>query len=290
MRFAGSIDEPAIIGSALSATDIQNLYLAAQVPPVITRAIVPPPPIVYEGSSFNFNVWAEGNPTLQHQWYKNGVSMGITATNITLANVTTNNSGTYSVVVTNPYGSITNSVVLNVLTSPPIITAQPIPATRWSGFAFSFSVSAFGSSPITYQWQRNGAPIGGATSASYSATASVGIAGNYSCVLSNPYGVVTSSIVPLNVLTAPNAYVSSILGDVPMAYYRLGETNGTVARDYAGGHDGTYHSVDLGEPGYTAIDPDTSINARGTLNSYVGQISGTDINFQGHTNFTLEVG
>src|SRR5712664_1564438 len=119
-----------------------------------------------------------------------------------------------------------------VLTSPPIITAQPKAATRWSGFAFSFSVSAFGSSPITYQWQRNGAAISGATTTSYSATAALGNAGNYSCVLSNPYGVVTSSIVALTVLTSPNGYVSAILGDVPIAYYRLGETNGTVARDY----------------------------------------------------------
>jgi hypothetical protein len=290
MRFGGSIDEPAIIGSALSPTDIQNLYLAAQVPPVITRAIVPPTPPVYEGSSISFNVWAEGNPTLQHVWYKNGVSLGITATNITLNNLTTANSGTYSVVITNAYGSITNSVVLNVLTSLPIITSQPTPATRWSGFAFTFSVSAIGSSPISYQWQRNGVAIGGATSASYSAAASGGNAGNYTCVLTNPYGAVTSSAAALTVLTAPNAYVTSILGDAPIAYYRLGETNGsTVAKDYAGGHDGTYHNVDLGEPGYTAIDPDTAMNARGTLNSYCGQISGTDINFQGHTNFTLEV-
>jgi hypothetical protein len=289
MRFAGSIDEPAIFGTALSPSDIQALYLAAQVPPVITRAIVPPTPPVYEGSTVSFNVWAEGNPTLQHVWYKNGVSLGITATNITLSNVTTANSGTYSVVVTNAYGSITNSVVLNVLTSLPIITTQPTPATRWSGFAFSFSVAAIGSSPISYQWQRNGVAIGGATAATYTAAASGGSAGSYTCVLTNPYGAVTSSAAALTVLTSPNPYVSGVLADNPIAYYRLGEASGTVARDYAGGHDGTFHSVDLAQPGYTVIDPDTAINARGLLNSYVGQISGSDINFQGHTNFTLEV-
>jgi len=288
MRFAGTIDEPAIFGTALSPADIQALYLAAQVPPVITRAIVPPSGPVYEGSSVSFNVWAEGNPTLQHVWYKNGVSLGVTATNISLSNVTTANSGTYSVVVTNSYGSITNSVVLNVLTSLPLITTQPTPTTRWSGFPFTFSVAAIGSSPISYQWQLNGVAIGGATAASYSATASGGNAGNYSCVLTNPYGAVTSSIVALTVLTSPNAYVSGILADGPIAFYRLGETSGTVARDYAGGHDGTFHSVDLGQPGYTVIDPDKAINARGVLNSYVGQISGTEVNFQGHTNFTLE--
>ncbi|PYI88146.1 MAG: hypothetical protein DME26_04085 [Verrucomicrobia bacterium] len=73
-----------------------------------------------------------------------------------------------------------------------------------------------------------------------------------------------------------------------MAYWRLGETSGTVAHDYVGGHDGAYFKATLNQPGYSVVDSDTAVAFSG-LNSYVGNISGTEINFSGHTNFSLEV-
>lgn len=47
-----------------------------------------------------------------------------------------------------------------------------------------------------------------------------------------------------------NDYVSSVLADQPLAYWRLDEDGGTTATDSTGGHDGAYRNgVTLGVPG-----------------------------------------
>src|SRR5207237_1695711 len=53
----------------------------------------------------------------------------------------------------------------------PSITAQPTNDTVTAGQAASFSVVATGTAPLSYQWQKNGTAISGATSASYTAAA-----------------------------------------------------------------------------------------------------------------------
>src|SRR6185369_14066242 len=92
----------------------------------------------------------------------------------------------------------------------------------------------------------------------------------------------------LSVLAAPVDYGAAILADNPIAYWRLGETNGTVAHDYWGGHDGEYTGVTLGLPGYSVSDPDLAAGF-GDINTYVGGISGTEIDFSStNSSFTLE--
>jgi hypothetical protein len=111
---------------------------------------------------------------------------------------------------------------------------------------------------MSFQWSRNGTPVPDATNATYSAVAQVALAGTYSSAITNPYGGTNSASADLIVLPAPAGYGSAVLADNPIAYWRLGETNGTVAHDYVGGNDGTYYSATLGVPGYSVIDPDTA--------------------------------
>jgi hypothetical protein len=286
--FAGNIDDAAVLTNALSAGQILTLYYSANVPPHFTRLLTPPSGPVYEGSTLNFNIWAEGNTNLVYQWTSNGVAIpGQTGTNITIANVKTNYSATYACVVTNNFGSATNSVVIVVQTSLPIITSQPKSITRFFSAPIGFSVSAIGSTPITYQWRTNGTSISGATSPTYSSTAVTNW--NYDCVLTNIYGSVTSSVAALTVVPLPTGYGSNVVHDAPIAYFRLDETNGTVAHDYVGGNDGTYVACILGTNGYSGLDPDKAVYVTGMSNSYVGNISGA-ITFAGVTNsFTLEM-
>src|SRR5690349_22059672 len=49
----------------------------------------------------------------------------------------------------------------------PAVTTQPASQTVTAGQAATFTVVASGTAPLTYQWQKNGANISGATSASY---------------------------------------------------------------------------------------------------------------------------
>jgi hypothetical protein len=290
-RFAGTIAEPAILTNALSAADVLALYNAAQVPPVITRAVhLPPGPFglgIYKNNSAEFDVWAEGNATLNYLWYSNGISTGVTATNYTI-NTLNAGSLTIAVVVTNSYGSITSSVSTTIIASRPLIAQQPVAVTRFAGRPFSFSVTAAGTAPIGFQWKTNGVAIPGATSSTYSATASPSTAGSYSCTLSNEAGTSNTISVAMTSLAIPPGYAAGIIAAAPLGYWRLDETNGTVCHDYYNGNDGAYNSVTLGQPGYSIIDPDTCGLFSGAVNSDVGNISGTAINFPGHSVFTLE--
>jgi hypothetical protein len=54
------------------------------------------------------------------------------------------------------------------LTQAPSILMQPQSQVIPIGRAATFSVSAFGPVPLSYQWSKNGVEIPGATSASYS--------------------------------------------------------------------------------------------------------------------------
>ncbi|SPE63360.1 exported hypothetical protein [Verrucomicrobia bacterium] len=146
--FDGYIDEPAIFTNALDGGTIQALYYAANVPPVLTVAPQLPSGPVYSGSGVTFTALAEGNPTLGYQWYKGSTGLaGQNATSLALNNLATTDGGTYSVIVTNAYGAATGSVALVVVTSPPIITVQPTPATRFAGGTFTFSVSPLALAP-----------------------------------------------------------------------------------------------------------------------------------------------
>jgi len=70
--------------------------------PIIIKAPVPPSGTVYEGGNLSFDVVAAGNPTLLYQWTKNTTPIpGQTGTSLALNNVTTGDSGTYAIVVTN---------------------------------------------------------------------------------------------------------------------------------------------------------------------------------------------
>jgi len=67
------------------------------------------------GDTVNFNVHAVGTPPLSYQWWFNNSKLaGATSTTLTLSNVQLNQEGTYSITVSNAYGSATNSATLTI--------------------------------------------------------------------------------------------------------------------------------------------------------------------------------
>jgi hypothetical protein len=293
--FGGFMDEPAIFNTALLPGDINTIYNSAQVPPVISQS-VQNPGTVFKGSSASFSVWAEGSPTLTYLWTSNGVSTGVTTTNYTASNLAVG-TPTIAVIVTNPYGSTTNAVTFPVVAAAPAFTSQPtIAPVRYNGRPFVLTVAVSGSTPMSLQWKTNGVPIPGATSATYSNIASPSVAFSYSCTASNEAGQVTSTPLALTVLPVPGGYGGAVIASGPKAYWRLNEASGSIAHDAYNGNDGAYNLCLLGQLGYASdVDSDTSIVVGPSAgltgsgsNSYVGSISGTAINFQGHTNFSIE--
>ena len=68
-----------------------------------------------------------------------------------LSNVSNNNAGTYSVIITNSSGSVTSSVV-TLTVVPVIITQQPQSQTFPPSSNVTFTVAASGTTPMAYQW------------------------------------------------------------------------------------------------------------------------------------------
>lgn len=80
------------------------------------------------------------------------------------------------------------------------ITSQPQNTTVLLGRPVTLAVTASGTAPLTYQWQRNGTPIPGATGAIYQiASGTLANAGNYSVVIINGCGSVTSNVARVKV-------------------------------------------------------------------------------------------
>ncbi|HXU80852.1 MAG TPA: PQQ-dependent sugar dehydrogenase [Polyangia bacterium] len=107
----------------------------------------------------------------------------------------------------------------------PVISQHPASITRAVGQSATFTVSASGSQPLAYQWQRNGSDIAGATSTSYTiasvATSDDGAA--FRVRVSNSLGTATSNSATLTV-TTNQAPTVAITAPATGAMYSGGQT------------------------------------------------------------------
>jgi glucose/arabinose dehydrogenase len=107
----------------------------------------------------------------------------------------------------------------------PTITQHPASQTVPVGQPATFTVSASGTPPLGYQWQRNRVNIGGATSSSYT-IAAVSAADNgalFRCIVSNAAGTAISSEATLTV-TGNSPPVATITEPVEGTLYSGGQT------------------------------------------------------------------
>ena len=113
-------------------------------------------------------------------------------------------TGCGQVGVSNSGGSSTGGTPTAVA---PAITRQPANAVAALGTQATFSVGVTGTPPLTYQWLRNGAVIPGATGTGYTTqtTTSADNGAEFSVIVSNVAGSVTSSTALLTVVGASGA-------------------------------------------------------------------------------------
>jgi hypothetical protein len=95
---------------------ITNIQGGATSPPAMLTvedpfiAIQPVSQLVYAGQTAVFSVQAGGTPPLNYQWQKKGVFIrDATNSTLTLVNLQYSESGTYTVVITNAFGTATSS-------------------------------------------------------------------------------------------------------------------------------------------------------------------------------------
>lgn len=101
--------------------------------------------------------------------------------------------------------SATTSAAASTGTAAPSISTQPANQTVTIGTTATFTVSAAGTGPFTYQWKKNGTAISGATSTSYNtpSTSAPDNGAAFTVVISNAGGSVTSTNAMLMVNSSP---------------------------------------------------------------------------------------
>src|SRR5204863_9467440 len=117
------------------------------------------------GKSLTLNARAVGALPLRYQWLFNGVQIAAaTDSLLTLSDLNANQSGTYSVIASNSFGStIITNTFLQVPNTIPIITLQPSNHFSLVAGEAAFQIAADGAEPLNYQWFFNGAELPGAT-------------------------------------------------------------------------------------------------------------------------------
>ncbi|MDB6018478.1 MAG: glucose/sorbosone dehydrogenase domain protein, partial [Pedosphaera sp.] len=126
--------------------------LAVNIPPLITTQ--PQSLTLTQGTTAVFGIVASGTAPLSYQWQFNNANIaGATGTNYTRTNVQPADAGNFSVVVTNIAGVVTSSNAALVVNVPPRIANPPQSLALIQGSNATFTVTATGTAPLTYQWQ-----------------------------------------------------------------------------------------------------------------------------------------
>jgi sugar lactone lactonase YvrE len=278
--FAITFSQPTNAGS-YSLVVTNALGSVTSSPPAIVTIAAVPPAIAQQpisqtspaGSNVFLSVSASGSPPLRFQWQFNGTNLvGATNATLFLGSAPTNDTGMYTVVVSNAFGVETSHVA--ALTVAEIgITELPQDSEIVLGYPFNLGVAAFGNPMIGYQWQFDGTNIPGAFTSSLILT-------NVSFADGGDYRSIVFDLIPTNgyVLRAPIGAPKATLTVVPpYDFVTLAGTN------VAGAVDGDGTSAQFNMPTGIVVDKDGFVYVSDASNHTIRKItpSGTVTTFAG---------
>jgi len=282
LRSFNLLGDPALDEPGAGGDDINCIapYITAQ----------PTPQTAVAGQSATFAVVSGGTVPLAYQWRRNGVNIvgANAATYTTPVTAAADNGAVFSVVVANAAGSATSSGAALTVRIPPSIAADPLPRTVDIGQTATFTVSAGGDAPLTYQWRRNGEDIPGATAASYTTppAAAADDGAIFSVAVSNEFGNAVSAgavltvRIPAYIATQPESLAVNVGqtatftvvagGLAPLTYQwrRNGEDiPGAAAASYttpatSAGDDGAVFSVRVANSAGNAVSSGAVLTVR----------------------------
>ncbi len=164
VQVANSDDYFVVVTNSFGSVTSSVARLTVNIPNPPSILAQPQDQYVSPGGSATFSVVAGGSEPLSYQWYYNTNTMLPNATDntLTITNVQAAVAGSYSVVVSNLAGGIaSDNAFLTINTNPvaPVFISQPASQVLLVGGTASFTASATGTTPISYQWSKNGIPF-----------------------------------------------------------------------------------------------------------------------------------
>lgn len=294
LRMADNAAKYQVVVSGPNASVTSNAVTLTVTPIALNLSTQPKAQTGKDGEVVSFDVAATGSEPIQYQWQRNGVAIAGAdkATYTTPALALADDAAVFKVVLTNPAGTVTSQEAkLSVTAVAPRIVTAPESVTTSDGATVSFQVTAGGSAPLAYQWLRNGSPISGATSTSYTtALAFAGSGDRYSVQVSNGAGQIVSDAAvatvnanapafsqhPADVSIATGgsaSFTATASGTAPLRYqWQQSQDEGLSWTSIAGATSATYtvSNATLGDA-HTRLRVAVS-NTAATLNSNVARL------------------
>ncbi|HEY6189766.1 MAG TPA: PQQ-dependent sugar dehydrogenase [Pyrinomonadaceae bacterium] len=188
--------------------------------------------------------------------------------------------------------------------TPPVITAHPSNQVVAVGETATFSVTATSNHPLSYQWQKNGVNIGGATSPTYTTppTTAADNGAQFRCIVSNAFGSVTSNSATLTVaantvqLGQSSYSLSEGVGSFNVTVVRNGNSGTPITVSYASSDTSALANCNPAFSGITGIASSRCdyITAVGTLRFAAGETTKTiplivvdDVHIEGPETFSI---
>jgi len=273
---------------------------------------------VTNGTSVTFTATGSSTTPMTYFWLCNGTNLasggnisGTSANTLTITSATTNNSGNYQLVITNRTGFVTSSIAILNVGFVPAVSVSPPSLTLLAGSNAVFTATPGGTAPFGYSWKRSGTNFSGAgvsgtnTSVLTLAAVPTTSAGNYTVVVTNLFGSITSSIAPLTVVLPASIANSSVTNRT----MQCGSNNvtftftagGTTPLSYQWSLDGTpvinatnttFSVTNLHMPNHTVGIQITNVYSSVTSNAVltVQDTIGPAITLNGNNPMTIELG
>ncbi len=192
-------------GGAASGTNAPTTIAVTSANPAISALFSTLP-----GGKYSLAVVVMGNGSVaispQRSYYSPGDSVTLSAS--------TTNAGTSFYGWTGDASGTNNPLVVVISTNKviqanfialPTVNISPQNLIVFAGSNAVLSANAAGLPPLSYQWLKGAGPIAGATNATYVITnAQPADAGNYTVIVTNPYGSATSGVATVTVVFPPS--------------------------------------------------------------------------------------
>jgi hypothetical protein len=237
-------------GSATSNT-VTLTVTAAATAPTITQQ--PANTTVTAGQPATFSVTATGTTPFTYKWFMNGTAAGTNANMFSIAQATSGQNGAQIYVkVSNTAGTAMSNTVTLTVNQPaptaPAITQQPTSVTVTAGQPATFTLTATGTAPLTYQWFMGGSAAGtNSNSYTISQTTLAQSGAQIYVTVTNSVNTATSQTVTLTVNAVQTSTVNVLTyhNDVARTGQNLNESTLTTAN---------VNSTNFGKVGNLSVD------------------------------------
>jgi hypothetical protein len=176
----------------------------------------------YNATTIGLNfISASSTPTIT--WYRNAVAVPASwvvtvpnyagfDTSITVQTSLCTNGDTFYCTITDANGTVTSSTVTLTINTPAVtdvvsVSAAANSTTLLTGKTLTLNSNSNANGAVTYQWNKNGTAIVGATNSSYTAIVTTADSGNiYTVTAKSGTATATSSPVTINVYAKSSSY------------------------------------------------------------------------------------